>query len=420
MTKKQIEEKKTESTVIRRVRKENQFAQISNDLINNKGLSYKALGILTYILAKPDDWQVYMSDLERETDGEKSVRNGLNELIEKKFVQRYRVFNKKNGKVHHWETLVSETPYEDDELISSVKETYAYDEEGNIIYQKVTLGTFERYVPIVVNREVSLVSQKGNVEKIEKEITTLPKPTSRKPTSRKRSTTNTNITNTDFSTNTKSSNTSSKGDKSPLVVFFEENICELRKTTLPKFQAYEKKYDHEFIKAIIKYGALTNGSSYNWFQVVIEDYISNNMVTAEDVERDIKNWREKGKKGKIDSIKQKEEKKQKSIEAHKREMAGYDALDAMVESDLPEVTYDTANGEVVEGLKEIIKSNLSETMFNTWIDPYKFIKVGNKIVMEVPTAFTVNIIEKRYYELIEKCLRAMGKEEILVVTIKKY
>ena len=144
------------------------------------------------------------------------------------------------------------------------------------------------------------------------------------------------------------------------------------------------------------------------------------MVTAEDVERDIKNWREKGKKGKIDSIKQKEEKKQKSIEAHKREMAGYDALDAMVESDLPEVTYDTANGEVVEGLKEIIKSNLSETMFNTWIDPYKFIKVGNKIVMEVPTAFTVNIIEKRYYELIEKCLRAMGKEEILVVTIKKY
>ena len=57
-----------------------------------------------------------VSDLIRENvDGEKSVRSGLNELIEKRYIQRYRVYNKDTGKVHHWETLVSEIPFSEEE-----------------------------------------------------------------------------------------------------------------------------------------------------------------------------------------------------------------------------------------------------------------------------------------------------------------
>ena len=74
------------NTIIRKVIKEKKYAQIDNDLINNRNLSFKALGILTYILSKPDDWQIYISDLIRENDGEKSVRSGLNELINARFV----------------------------------------------------------------------------------------------------------------------------------------------------------------------------------------------------------------------------------------------------------------------------------------------------------------------------------------------
>lgn len=125
------------NTIIRKVIKEKKYAQIDNDLINNRTLSFKALGILTYILSKPDDWQIYISDLIRENDGEKSVRSGLNELINARFVQRYRVFDMDTGKVHHWETLVSETPFEDSELISSVKEKYLKNEKGQIINQNL-------------------------------------------------------------------------------------------------------------------------------------------------------------------------------------------------------------------------------------------------------------------------------------------
>ena len=77
---------KTDSTVIKRVVKEAKYAQIDNDLINNRELSFKALGIMTYILSKPDDWQIYISDLCRDKDGEKSVRAGLNELKDKKYI----------------------------------------------------------------------------------------------------------------------------------------------------------------------------------------------------------------------------------------------------------------------------------------------------------------------------------------------
>ena len=135
---------KTDSTVIKRVVKEAKYAQIDNDLINNRELSFKALGIMTYILSKPDDWQIYISDLCRDKDGEKSVRAGLNELKDKKYMQRYRVYDMDTGKVHHWETLVSETPFEDSEIISSVKEKYFKDTEGKIVNKKIKIFYFPK------------------------------------------------------------------------------------------------------------------------------------------------------------------------------------------------------------------------------------------------------------------------------------
>ena len=270
-------EKNKDTGIIRRVRKEKAFAQISNELINNEQLSYKALGILTYILSKPDDWEVYNSDLIREgIDGKESIRTGLLELKEKKYIQRYRVFNKKTGSVHHWETLVSETPFDDDELISSVKETYAYDNEGKIIYKKVVLGSFERYVPVVINREVILLSENQKVEKKHKKNPTIQKPKSRNPKTRKTDPTNTNITNTESLTNTKSSS-SSKGNATysihPLVDLFNNSICELKKTTTVKFMKYVETYDKEFIEAMIAYCEERNAKSYSYFAKAIERYI---------------------------------------------------------------------------------------------------------------------------------------------------
>ena len=400
---------KNDNNVIKKIKKEKAFAQISNELINNRELSYKALGILTYILSKPDDWQVYMSDLIRENvDGEKSVRNGLNELIEKRYVQRYRVYNKDTGKVHHWETLVSEIPFSEEEIISSIKETYALNKDGEIAYQKITLGTFERYVPLVIDREVTLLCQKGKVEKKEDEITTFPKGTSRKPTSRKRRTTNTNSTNTD-STNMESSSSKEKNLQSihPLIELFNNSICELKKTTTAKFMQYVEKYDEDFIKAVIEYCETMNANSYAYFEKTIEQYIDNDITTKTGVKDSIKKFRQDNKNKKKRALEYKD--KVKKEEEFNKAMVDrmMDDLAKGSEDDLDEPV-EIKGEDVNDKIKTFAKQMIEEIAYKTWIDKLDIRLDGNIVIVGCLNNFTKEIIEKRYLGYLLKSVELAG------------
>ena len=71
---------------------------------------------MAYLLSKPDDWKVFVSDLIKHgTDGEKGIRAGLEELKRNNYLQRYPVYE--NRKITHWETVVYETPFGEDERI---------------------------------------------------------------------------------------------------------------------------------------------------------------------------------------------------------------------------------------------------------------------------------------------------------------
>lgn len=113
------------------------------------------------------------------------------------------------------------------------------------------------------------------------------------------------------------------------------------------------------------------------------------MTTSKEVELHIKEYREKNKQAKIRALKQKEEKIEKSEESHKRECAGYDILDNMSYEDI--LSYDTSNWEVVNNLKDLLKNEISEVQYKTWIKPYDFIKIDKKII-ECPNKFTVDTI----------------------------
>lgn len=401
-------EKNKDTGIIRRVKKERAFSQILNELINNKQLSYKALGILTYILSKPDDWEVYNSDLIREgIDGKESVRTGLLELKEKKYIQRYRVFNKKTGSVHHWETLVSETPFADDELISSVKETYAYDEEGKIIYKKVVLGNFERYVPVVINREVTLLSENQKVEKNYEKKPTIQKPKSRKPKTRKTDTTNTNNTNTNFSTNTESSS-SSKGNTPnsiySLIDLFDNSICKLKKTTTVKFMNYIEKYDQDFIKAIIAYCEERNAKSFSYFQKTIDRYISEDITTVDALNSSIENFKDENKAKKNNALKAKDEaRKEKEFE----DTINENILEDMINNkNTVEETQNKINaGENVNELKELLKKDMTDVQFKTWIAGLDFKLNANELFIVCPNAFTKDILVKRYEYIIKNAVK---------------
>ena len=405
---------KTDSTVIKRVVKEAKYAQIDNDLINNRELSFKALGIMTYILSKPDDWQIYISDLCRDKDGEKSVRAGLNELKDKKYMQRYRVYDMDTGKVHHWETLVSETPFEDSEIISSVKEKYFKDTEGKIVNKKIKIKSFERSVPIVIEREITLLSQKGKVENKNKNFLL----------SQNVQVENLQVenagqqilnpfTNTDPFTKTDISS-NSKGENSHLSFQsrYEKIIGKkLGATTLPKFQDHIKNFRADLIESILVYAEETNARTYQWFEDRINDCLRKGITTGEQFTDDINAYREKQRQAKNRAIKEKEEAKNldNAIEVAKER-----ELSAIINREI-----DLTAAEEVPEVKQLLVDIVSTTEFNAWIVPNKFLRLDDDIIFLCRNNLTKGVIERKYKDNILSVLRDNGITGELILEVER-
>lgn len=67
--------------IFRIQRREKGFVQIDNALLENPALSWKAKGLLCYLLSRPADWRVIMADLAAKgTDGPTAIRSALIEL----------------------------------------------------------------------------------------------------------------------------------------------------------------------------------------------------------------------------------------------------------------------------------------------------------------------------------------------------
>lgn len=66
---------------IKRTKRETNFTMMSNVGLRDKRLSFKAKGLLAYMLSLPDDWVFYEEEITKHsTDGKQSVRTGLKEL----------------------------------------------------------------------------------------------------------------------------------------------------------------------------------------------------------------------------------------------------------------------------------------------------------------------------------------------------
>ena len=102
-----------ESVEIRK--KRHNFVMIDNSVFNDKRLSWKAKGILAYLLSKPNGWQVIIKDIvKHSTDGVASVYAGLRELKEFGYYSKTPIRNEK-GKISEWQSVIYEDPTENPE-----------------------------------------------------------------------------------------------------------------------------------------------------------------------------------------------------------------------------------------------------------------------------------------------------------------
>ncbi|WP_421752898.1 hypothetical protein [Croceimicrobium sp.] len=70
-------------SIIRVKKRQNPFAQIDRSILENGDLSYRAKGVLCYLLSKPDNWETRLKDvINHGTEGRDAVRSAFKELRE--------------------------------------------------------------------------------------------------------------------------------------------------------------------------------------------------------------------------------------------------------------------------------------------------------------------------------------------------
>ena len=100
-----------------RVNKNVNYTVMSNHHLQDKRLSLKAKGLLSYMLSLPDDWDYSLKGLTIGCkDGLDSVRTAVLELEEHGYVRRQKVRNAK-GQIIDYDYQVYESPVEDDPAV---------------------------------------------------------------------------------------------------------------------------------------------------------------------------------------------------------------------------------------------------------------------------------------------------------------
>lgn len=97
------------------------FCVISNDVINDRRLSWCSRATLLYLLSKPDHWTVSVANLVNQTcdarkpSGRDAVYANLRDLMVARYIKRVQL-RREDGTMAGVEYVVSEIPYEDVEI----------------------------------------------------------------------------------------------------------------------------------------------------------------------------------------------------------------------------------------------------------------------------------------------------------------
>ncbi len=99
--------------IIRGPRKERDFTVLSNAVLRDERLSFKARGMLVYGLSQPVAYRMTREDLAAASpeEGEKSIRNGLAELQAAGYLVRRRL--RSDSGAFAWESVLYEEPQDD-------------------------------------------------------------------------------------------------------------------------------------------------------------------------------------------------------------------------------------------------------------------------------------------------------------------
>lgn len=147
-----------------RIEKKDNYSVISNTFLNDTGLSWQAKGLLSYLLTKPDDWQIYLTDLsKRSLNGKDSTRNTIQELMKAGYIEREAVREK--GKFQGYNYTVREISNKKRKIYKP-KQPCRENRIGKTVSVKPKTDNPETENPTLVNTDINQILNKVNTEYI--------------------------------------------------------------------------------------------------------------------------------------------------------------------------------------------------------------------------------------------------------------
>ncbi len=106
-----MSEDKRLNEIIRVKKCQNNFVMMDKTFLEDTRLSFKAKGILAYLLSKPDNWKVIVGNLvNSSTDGKKAIYSGLKELKDCGYYKKIPIRDENGRKIIRWESTIYEIP----------------------------------------------------------------------------------------------------------------------------------------------------------------------------------------------------------------------------------------------------------------------------------------------------------------------
>ena len=146
--------------VIRVRKRPSNFVMMDKTFLEDDRLSFKAKGILAYLLSKPDDWKVIVGNLVNSSkDGKASVYAGLKELKECGYYEKVPIRNEQGTRIIRWESTVYEVPVS---LLTDFQEVENQDIENQFIENRERNNNYNTNKLNITNNHVTSSQSKAD------------------------------------------------------------------------------------------------------------------------------------------------------------------------------------------------------------------------------------------------------------------
>ena len=250
-----------------RVDKKTNFVVLNKDALQDVNLSWKAKGLLVYLLSLPDNWQIYIEELSAHAkDGVDSTASAIKELMKNGYITRERIRNEK-GQLKNYIYTVHEVP---------------------------------------VSIEDTDVEPKGKNPVLEK-------PKQEKPILGKRQLLNNNKLNNNLNIKEEETTQGVEIGKEIIKIYKEcisKNISEIE---LKKLAEYQEAAGKEILNKAIEVAVIKNVKNLAYIGATLKDWSEKGLKTVDEIDIYLAKWKvlnKKSKENKEKEVKRKAENKE--------------------------------------------------------------------------------------------------------------